>query len=125
MMRQTLPSLQIFGVGEKEKSSGARGGTRTLTLLLAADFESAASTNSATLAKENEGYFSENFYFDKCFLPCGAKKFSSHRRKSALEAEIDVEIAAHRRVNIIGFNFIATGIIERIFTIKEALHAGA
>ena len=61
MMRQTLPSLQIFGVGEKEKSSGARGGTRTLTLLLAADFESAASTNSATLAKENEGYFSEKF----------------------------------------------------------------
>ena len=31
---------------------GAEGGTRTLTLSLAADFESAASTNSATSAKD-------------------------------------------------------------------------
>ena len=33
-----------------EKLVGAKGGTRTHTLSLAADFESAASTNSATLA---------------------------------------------------------------------------
>ena len=32
--------------------NGAEGGTRTLTLSLAADFESAASTNSATSAKD-------------------------------------------------------------------------
>ena len=42
---------------EKGKTDGAKGGTRTHTLSLAADFESAASTNSATLA--SAGYFIE------------------------------------------------------------------
>ena len=39
------------------ETDGAKGGTRTHTLSLAADFESAASTNSATLA--SAGYFIE------------------------------------------------------------------
>lgn len=44
------------------KRSGAGGGNRTHTLLRAADFESAASTNSATSAQNGtiiqiEGYF--------------------------------------------------------------------
>ena len=39
--------------GRRKKGGyGAEGGTRTLTLSLAADFESAASTNSATSAKD-------------------------------------------------------------------------
>ena len=37
-------------INQGEKSSGTSGGTRTHTLVKEADFESAASTNSATLA---------------------------------------------------------------------------
>ena len=46
-----------MGFFEEGKTAGAKGGTRTHTLSLAADFESAASTNSATLA--SGGYFIE------------------------------------------------------------------
>ena len=46
-----------MGFFEEGKTDGAKGGTRTHTLSLAADFESAASTNSATLA--SGGYFIE------------------------------------------------------------------
>lgn len=42
-----------MGFFEEGKIDGAKGGTRTHTLSLAADFESAASTNSATLARQN------------------------------------------------------------------------
>ena len=42
-----------FDAGIRTYQSGTSGGTRTHTLVKEADFESAASTNSATLATRN------------------------------------------------------------------------